>query len=141
MRILGIDYGDSKIGLAVSDPLLITAQALGTYRIKGPLEDKSYFKNIVSEYEIAEIVLGLPLSMDGKSGPRVERTKSFGQWLNTFLKVPILYWDERLTTKQAISILNSQKIKKRAKKNLEDQIAAVIILSSYLENRRSRTNE
>jgi putative Holliday junction resolvase len=138
MRILGIDYGDSKIGLAVSDPLQLTAQVLDNYRIQGEDKDKNYFKKIVSEYEIEEIVLGLPLRMDGTSGPRVEKTKSFAQWLKKFLKVPIIYWDERLTTRQAIGILNRQKIKRKSKKVLEDQIAAVIILSSYLESKRGR---
>lgn len=138
MRILGIDYGDSKIGLAVSDPLQLTAQVLDNYRIQGEDKDKSYFKKIVSEYEIEEIVLGLPLRMDGTSGPRVEKTKSFALWLKKFLKVPITYWDERLTTRQAIGILNRQKIKRKSKKVLEDQIAAVIILSSYLESKRGR---
>ena len=138
MRILGIDYGDSKIGLAVSDPLKLTAQVLDNYRIRGEDEDKNYFKKIVSEYEIEEIVLGLPLRMDGTSGPRVEKTKSFAQWLKKFLKVPIIYWDERLTTRQAIGILSRQKIKRKSKKVLEDQIAAVIILSSYLESKRGR---
>jgi putative Holliday junction resolvase len=76
--------------------------------------------------------------MDGTSGPRVEKTKSFAQWLKKFLKVPIIYWDERLTTRQAIGILSRQKIKKKSKKVLEDQIAAVIILSSYLESKRGR---
>ena len=141
MRILGIDYGDSKIGLAVSDPLQLTAQILDNYRIRGEDEDKDYFKKIVSEYEIEEIVLGLPLRMDGTSGPRVEKTRSFAQWLKKFLKVPIIYWDERLTTKQAIGILSRQKIKRKSKKVLEDQIAAVIILSSYLESKRGRLLE
>ena len=141
MRILGIDYGDSKIGLAVSDPLQITAQILDNYRIRGKNEDTEYFKKIVSEYEIEEIVLGLPLRMDGTSGPRVEKTKSFAQWLKKFLKVPIIYWDERLTTRQAIGILSRQKIKRKSKKVLEDQIAAVIILSSYLESKRGRLLE
>jgi putative Holliday junction resolvase len=89
---------------------------------------------------ITKIVLGLPLRMDGTSGPRVDKTKAFAQWLKEFLDVPIVYWDERLTTKQAITILNKQKIKRKAKKKLEDQIAAVIILSSYLERQRDKSS-
>lgn len=141
MRILGIDYGDSKIGLAVSDFLQITAQPLGSYRTRGPEQDKEYFKSIVLEHNIGEIVLGLPLRMDGTCGPRVDKTKSFAQWLKTFLNVPIFFWDERLTTKQAIGILSTGKIKRKAKKDLEDQVAAVIILSTYLENRKHRIKE
>ena len=141
MRILGIDYGDRKIGLAVSDPLQITAQKLASYQVKNEREDRDYFKALVTDFKIEEIVLGLPLRMDGTSGPRVDKTKAFAQWLKGFLDVPIFYWDERLTTKQAIGILNQQKIKGKAKKNLEDQIAAIIILSSYLESKRNRSPE
>jgi putative Holliday junction resolvase len=138
MRILGIDYGDKHIGLAVSDSLQLTAQALDNYRVRDEKKDKDYFIRIVSEYEIEEIVLGLPLRMDGTPGPRADKTKAFAQWLKEFLDVPIVFWDERLTTKQALGILNRQKIKGKAKKLLEDQIAAIIILSSYLENKRGR---
>lgn len=140
MRVLGIDYGDSHIGLAVSDKLLLTAQALGTYRSKSKEEDKKYFKELVSKYEIGEIVLGFPLRMDGSQGTRVEKTKEFAGWLKEILKIPIIFWDERLTTKQALQILGQQKIKAKRKKILEDQIAASVILSSYLESKRGKNH-
>jgi putative Holliday junction resolvase len=140
VRILGIDFGDSHIGLAVSDKLLITAQALGTYRSKSKEEDKNYFKELVAKYEIGEIVLGLPLRMDGSPGTRVEKTKEFADWLKKILKIPIIFWDERLTTKQALRILSQQKIKAKRRKSLEDQIAASLILSSYLESKRIKNH-
>jgi putative Holliday junction resolvase len=140
VRVLGIDYGDSHIGLAVSDKLLLTAQALGSYRSKSKEEDKKYFKELVSKYEIGEIVLGFPLRMDGSPGTRVEKTKEFAEWLKKILKIPIIFWDERLTTKQAIRILGQQKIKAKRKKTLEDQIAASVILSSYLESKRGKNH-
>jgi putative Holliday junction resolvase len=140
VRILGIDYGDSHIGLAVSDKLLLTAQALGSYRSKSKKEDKKYFKELVSKYEIGEIVLGFPLRMDGSPGTRVEKTKEFADWLKKILKIPIVFWDERLTTKQAHQILGRQKIKAKEKKALEDQIAASVILSSYLESKRGKNH-
>jgi len=140
MRVLGIDYGESHIGLAVSDKLLLTAQTLGNYRSKNKEEDKKYFKELVKKYEIGEIVLGFPLRMNGSSGTRVERTKEFAGWLEKILKIPIIFWDERLTTKQALRILSQQKIKAKRKKILEDQIAASIILSSYLESRRDKNH-
>ena len=140
MRILGIDFGDSHIGLAVSDKLLITAQALGTYRSKSKEEDKNYFKELVAKYEIGEIVLGLPLRMDGSPGTRVKKTKEFADWLEKILKIPIIFWDERLTTKQALRILSQQKIKAKRRKSLEDQIAASLILSSYLESKRIKNH-
>lgn len=140
MRILGVDFGDRNIGLAVSDKLLITAQALGSYRVKNEEEDKKYFKDLVSKYEIEEIVIGLPLRMDGTPGTRVQKTQKFASWLENVLKLPIVLWDERLTTKQALDILNQQKISGKKKKKLKDQISATIILSVYLESKRKKSN-
>ncbi len=140
MRILGVDFGDKNIGLAVSDKLLITAQALGSYRVKNEEEDKKYFKDLVSKYEIEEIVIGLPLRMDGTPGTRVQKTQKFASWLENALKLPIVLWDERLTTKQALNILNQQKISGKKKKKLKDQISAAIILSVYLESKRKKSN-
>lgn len=140
MRILGVDFGDRNIGLAISDKLLITAQALGSYRVKNEEEDKKYFKDLVSKYEIEEIVIGLPLRMDGTPGTRVQKTQKFASWLENVLKLPIVLWDERLTTKQALNILNQQKISGKKKKKLKDQISAAIILSVYLESKRKKSN-
>ena len=140
MRVLGIDYGESHIGLAISDKLLLTAQALGNYHSKNKEEDKKYFKELVKKYEISEIVLGFPLRMDGSSGTRVERTKEFAEWLEKILKIPIVFWDERLTTKEALRILGQLKIKTRKKKILKDQVAASVILSSYLESKRANNH-
>lgn len=141
MRVLGIDFGDRNIGLAVSDKLLITAQGLGRYLLKSKEEDKKYFKELALKYKIGEIVIGLPLRMNGSPGTRVERTKEFASWLEKTLQLPIIFWDERLTTKQALRILSQQKIKnKRKKKILKDQISASIILSSYLESKRAKNH-
>ncbi len=136
MRILGIDYGDRRIGLAVSDALQLTAQALGVYQVNHEEADKEYFTQLVADYRIEKIVLGLPLRMDGTPGSRVEKTKAFAKWLEGFLDTPIIYWDERLTTKQAMGILNEQNVKGKTKKNYKDQISAVIILSNYMESLR-----
>jgi putative Holliday junction resolvase len=140
LRVLGIDYGDRKIGLAISDRLRLTAQPLASYRRKTEREDKEYFKTLVAEYGINEIIVGLPLRMDGSSGTRAEKTRGFACWLEKILDLPILFWDERLTTKQANKILSQQKIAPKAKKEIEDQISAVIILSTYLESIRSKSD-
>lgn len=141
MRVLGIDFGESHIGLAVSDKLLLTAQLLGNYSVKSKEEDKKFFKELVSKYEIDKIVIGFPLRMDGSQGTRVEKTKKFARWIEKILHLPIIFWDERLTTKQALKILSQQKIKKRRKKTLKDQISAALILSSYLESKRTENND
>ncbi len=136
MRILGIDYGDKYIGLAISDPLQLTAQALERYILKGKEQDKSYFQQLVKKFSIGEIVVGLPLLMDGREGTRVERTREFAAWLEKTLKIPVILWDERLSTKEALSILREQGISSRKGKQYENQVSASLILSSYLENKR-----
>jgi len=134
MRILGIDYGDRTIGLAVSDEMLITAQALQSYKVKNKEEDIQFFKNLASKYKITQIVIGLPLRMDGSEGSRVKKTKHFASWLNKSLDIPVVYWDERLTTKQALRIMREKRLSNKKKKELVDQISAVLILSSYLNS-------
>jgi putative Holliday junction resolvase len=141
MRILGIDFGDRNIGLAVSDALLMTAQAIGRYRLQNKEEDKKYFLELVSKYEISEIVIGLPLRMDGSPGTRVDKTKKFARWLERTLNLPIVFWDERLTTQQALKILSQKKTHFRKKKNLKDQISASLILSSYLESKKAKNHD
>ena len=141
MRILGIDFGDRSIGLAVSDTLHITAQAIGRYRIQSKEDNKKYFQELVSSYEIGEIVIGLPLRMDGSPGTRVEKTKKFARWLEMTLNLPIVFWDERLTTQEALKMLRGQKINYRKKKILKDQISASLILSSYLENKKIKHHD
>lgn len=140
MRVLGIDFGDKSIGLAVSDKLRLTAQGIGRYQVKNKKEDKKFFKELVLNYAIDEIVIGFPLRMDGTQGTRVDKTKEFARWLKDILKLPVIFWDERLTTKQALRILHQQKTKRKTKKILKDQISAMIILSSYLEYRRTKSH-
>jgi putative Holliday junction resolvase len=126
--------------LALSDQLGITAQPLISYRRKTKKEDTDYFRRLIAEYEIHEIVIGLPLRMDGSSGTRAEKTREFARWLEQILNLPVRFWDERLTTKQANKILSQQKIAPKAKRDIEDQISAVIILSTYLESKRAGSN-
>ena len=140
MRILGIDFGDKRIGLAVSDKLLFTAQGIGRYEVKNKKETKRFFKELISKYDIGEIVIGFPLRMDGTEGARADKTREFTRWLEKTFKLPVTLWDERLTTQQASRILNQQKIKRKTKKGLKDQISAIIILSSYLEYKRSKSH-
>lgn len=133
MRILGIDYGDKNIGLAVSDELFMTARTVGTYRVKSKSEDKRYFENLVEEYKIGRIIIGLPIRMDGSEGRRAEKTRQFGGWLLSFLDIPIIYWDERLSTWEAQQHLRKKKIRPEDMKKEEDAVSAAIILTAYLE--------
>ena len=138
MRVLGIDYGDRHIGLALSDPLLITAQPLGSYRLTGREDvDRRYFQDLVARHDVCEIVLGHPLRMDGSVGTRAEKTRAFGVWLERAVGKPVVLQDERLTTRQALKTLEDEKLRGAKKKDWEDRLAAVIILSTYLECRRT----
>jgi putative Holliday junction resolvase len=136
MRILGIDYGDRSIGLAISDKLFVAAHAIGRYQVKNRKADALYFKDLVKQRQVSKIVIGLPLQMDGSEGTRVEKTREFARWLEKILGLPIVFWDERLTTKEALQVLHQQKMNGRKKKKLKDQVAAAIILANYLESER-----
>lgn len=137
MRILGIDYGDRHLGLALSDALLITAQPYGTYKLTGrEADDRKFFEDLVAREDVREIVIGDPLRMDGSAGTRAEKTRQFAAWLEKAVGRPVVFVDERLTTRQALHVLEDSNLRGRAKKEREDQIAAVIILSTYLERKR-----
>ncbi len=140
MRILGIDYGDRHIGLALSDPLLITAQPLASYELSGhEKEDRAFFRELVAEHDVGEIVVGNPLRMDGSAGTRTDLTRRFAAWLEKATGRPVTLMDERLTTQQALKTLDDVKLRGKKKKDWEDRVAAVIILSTYLERKRGET--
>ena len=137
MRVLGIDYGDRHIGLALTDALKLTAQPFGTYDLKASeSENRKYFQDLVARYDVDEIVIGFPLRMDGTQGTRTRITKEFAGWLEKAVHKPIIFWDERLTTQQALHTIEDLKVRGKKKKECEDQISAVIILSTYLEKKR-----
>ncbi|MFQ6070634.1 MAG: Holliday junction resolvase RuvX [Candidatus Aminicenantales bacterium] len=140
MKILAVDLGDKTIGLALSDSLLITAQALGNYRRVNSEEDINYFRRLIKEHDIGEIVVGLPLRMNGSEGRRAERAKKFASRLKEALKIPVVLWDERLSTQEAYKILHAHSLNGREKKKLKDIVSATIILSAYLEKKRLETN-
>lgn len=133
MRVLGIDFGDRNIGLAVSDPLGITSQPLLTYRLAGREEDARFFRSFVKKYDISKVVIGLPVRLDGSPGRRVEKTHEFGRWLADTLQLPVVYFDERLTTRQAAHIMKEQKIRQGKRRSIENQISASLILEGYLQ--------
>lgn len=134
MRILGIDYGDTRVGTAITDELGITAQGLETIINNG--NDKSVLArldDIMKEYEISIIVVGMPLNMDGSKSKRIEKTEKFIHKLKCkYNKVKIETVDERLTTVQAHKTMNELRIKPKNKKNLVDTISAVYILETYI---------
>lgn len=137
MRIMGIDYGDSRVGIALTDPLGITAQGLETIHHNG--NDKIVLKRleeIINEYEVNTIVIGMPYKLNGDSSDRVEVTKKFIQKLKCkFNKITIEEIDERLTTVAAHKTMNLLNIKSSKKKNVVDTLSAVYILEIYINKK------
>ena len=137
MRKLGIDYGDSRVGLAITDLLGITAQGLETIHHKG--NDKIVLKRleeIVTEYEVDTFVIGIPYKLNGDEADRVEVTEKFIQKLKCkFNKIKIERIDERLTTVAAHRTMNMLEINKKQKKNIVDTISAVYILEMYINKK------
>jgi putative Holliday junction resolvase len=141
MRVLGVDFGDRNVGLALSDALRLTAQPLDTYQLKNrDADDRKYFQDLVLKQQVVEIIIGLPLRMDGTTGTRVEKTRAFAKWLEGAVHIPVIFWDERLTTHQALSVMHEQKVRRKAKKSVINQISAAIILQSYLDSKRADAN-
>ena len=138
MRKLGIDYGDSRVGLAITDLLGITAQGLETIHHKG--NDKIVLKRleeIVNEYEVDTFVIGIPYKLNGDEADRVEITEKFIQKLKCrFNKIKIEKIDERLTTVAAHRTMNMLEINKKQKKNIVDTISAVYILEMYINKKQ-----
>ena len=134
MRILAIDYGDRRVGTAITDELGITAQGLETIEHTG--NDKAVLlrlDEIMKEYDISTIVVGLPLKLDGSSSERVEKTKKFIHKLKCkYNKIKIETVDERLTTVQAHKTMNDLQIKSKEKKNIVDTLSAVYILETFI---------
>lgn len=134
MRIMGIDYGDSRIGIAVSDPFGWTAQGVETIHHKGNI---SYALDriceLVKELDVEKVVIGFPKNMNGTVGPRGEKTMDFIGKLTGRIDAEIIPWDERLTTVAANRAMHEMGTKTSRKKSIVDQIAAVYILQGYLD--------
>lgn len=134
-RILGLDYGTKTVGVAVTDGLGLTAQGLEIIRREKPKKLRqtlARIRELIAEYDVGSIVLGKPLNMNGSSGFRVEHTLVFKELLEEKTGLPVYLEDERLTTVDAYSIMEEVGIKKADQKKYVDEIAAVLILESYL---------
>lgn len=137
MRILGLDYGSKTVGVAISDPLGVTAQRLDTIWRKQ--ENKlrktlAAIEGLVEEYQVEKIVLGLPKNMNNTEGERVERAREFGEMLKRRTGLEIIFWDERLTTVSAERVLMEAGVRREDRKEYLDGLAAVFILQGYLDS-------
>ena len=144
MRILGLDFGSRTVGVAVSDGLLLTAQGVETIERKDEnklRQTAARIEALVKEYEVTTIVMGLPKNMNNTEGERVEKTKAFGEMLERRTGLPIVYWDERLTTIAAEQVLMESGVRRENRKAVIDKIAACFILQGYLDHIRFKQSE
>jgi putative Holliday junction resolvase len=132
-RILGLDVGSKTIGLAVSDPLGITAQGLQTIRRKNKRTDFELLERVIREHEVREIVVGLPLRMSGQGSRQSEKVSAFAGELGARFQLPVHLWDERLTSVQANRLLREAELSIAKRAAAVDRMAAVLILQSYLD--------
>ena len=137
-RILGIDYGDVRVGLAISDPLLITAQGLDTLVINKI--EKNFLKNIrkiINEYDIEKVVIGYPKNMDGTPSKKTEKIDMLIPEIEK-MNVQVIKWDERLTTVSAYKTMRDLNISQKSKNKYADKFAAIYILEGYLNSIRNK---
>jgi putative Holliday junction resolvase len=132
-RILGLDVGDKRIGIALSDPLGITAGGLETIQRVNMETDVNKIAQLAQRHEVVQVIVGLPLNMDGSSGSQAEKVKSFGRKLARLTGLNVVYEDERLSTISAIRTLAIQGVKTGHNRDLVDRQAAAIILQRFLD--------
>lgn len=138
MRLMGLDVGDKRIGVAISDPLGITAQGISTViRQEGSSRDIDEIKRLINEYQVEKIVIGLPKNMNNTIGSRGEKVMEYARTIEKKCSRPVVFFDERLTTVAAEKMLIEADVSRKKRKGVVDKIAAVYILQSYMENQRN----
>ncbi|WP_018133507.1 Holliday junction resolvase RuvX [Effusibacillus pohliae] len=133
-RLLGVDLGDVRIGVAVSDPLGMTAQGIEVIRRTSDAEALQRLGELIRQYEVETIVLGFPKNMNGTIGPRGEATREFAERLEETFQIPVVLWDERLSTMAAERMLIEADVRRNKRRQVVDKMAAAIILQSYLDS-------
>ena len=133
MRIMALDVGSKRIGVALSDPLKITAQGLQTFQRTTLEEDIKGLWQLIDEHEVSQLVVGLPKNMDGSIGFKAEEVQQFIADLTAVRKIEVIWIDERLTTVSAERVLLEADVSRAKRKKVIDKMAAVVILQSYLD--------
>ncbi len=133
MRILGLDIGSKRIGVALSDELGFTAQGLDTIQSRGIVNDVKAIAELAAQYNVTEIVLGIPYGMDGSEGPQAKKVREYLEPLSQRTGLPITEWDERLSTVAAERVLLEADMSRAKRRKVIDKVAAVIILQGYLD--------
>jgi len=138
MRVMGLDYGDRNIGVAISDAFRWTAQGLCTVERRRDGGHADRIAELVKEHEVSELVVGLPKNMNGTLGPRGEISIAFAEELKEKLDLPVHLWDERLTTVSAERTLIEADVSRKKRKQVIDKMAATLILQNYLDSKTKR---
>ncbi len=136
-RVLGIDYGEKRLGLALSDETWTIASPLEVYERRSLEEDLQHLREVIEREKVERVVLGLPLNMDGSYGPKAQEVLQFKEQLEGALRLPVELVDERLTTQEAERVLLEADLSRRRRREVRDRLAAVLILQNYLDRRRS----
>ena len=132
-RLLGVDYGSKRIGLSISDPDRKFAFPLTTYERCTAEQDAVYLRDLIAAESIGQIVLGLPVHLDGREGQKAAEVRAFGAWLAEATGLPVVYFDERFTTVEAESALWEAGLTHKKRKERRDRVAAQLMLQSYLD--------
>jgi putative holliday junction resolvase len=135
-RVLGLDVGSRRIGVAISDPLGITAQGLETLHRKNKRHDFAHLERVIRDYAVQEIVVGLPLRMSGAEGTQAEKIRAFAEDLRKQFKIPVHLWDERLTSAEANRLLRETELSIAKRGQAVDRMAAILILQGWMESLR-----
>lgn len=135
-RVLAIDLGERRMGLAMSDPLRLTAQGLPTVERRNRREDMNYLKSLARRNEVSVIVVGNPINMDGSAGPPSVAAREFASKLEKHLELEVRLWDERLTSVEANRVLRESGMRPQDRARSVDQVAAVLLLENFLEAQR-----
>jgi putative holliday junction resolvase len=136
-RVLGLDVGSKRIGLAVSDPLRLTAQGLDTIQRRNKRTDLEQLERVIRQHEVGELVVGYPLRMSGSEGVQAEKMQRFAEELRHRFNLPVHLWDERLTSAQANRVLRETDMSIKRRGEVVDRLAAVLILQSWMDARAS----
>jgi putative Holliday junction resolvase len=140
-RVLGLDVGSKTIGIAISDPLGITAQGLPTIRRKNKRLDFEQLASLIRDYQVSEIVVGYPLRLSGAEGSQSEKMQRFADELREKFDLPVHLWDERLTSSQANRILREAELSIKKRGQAVDRMAATLILQSWMEARGAANSQ
>jgi len=132
-RLLGVDYGQVRVGLAICDPERIIASPLTTYQRRDAERDAVYFRALMKAEEVGGLVVGLPVHLSGREGEKAAEARVFGTWLANTTHLPLIFWDERFTTREAEGHLKSAGLSHQRRKERRDRVAAQILLQSYLD--------